>query len=66
MDQVVRLNVSHEVTAICVASATGRRLWRGQCAADSEHIERAVRMRVGEKYGPLSYARNAALKRRAR
>jgi len=54
------LDVSQELTAICVVDATGRRLWRGQCATDPGQIERAVRghagkdAHVGLETGPMT------------
>ena len=48
MTRFVGLDVSQKLTAICVVHGTGRRLWRGQCAADPGQIERMARGHAGE------------------
>jgi transposase len=48
MTHYVGLDVSQKTTAICVVDATGRRLWRGQCASVPERIEQTVRRQAGE------------------
>jgi transposase len=47
MTRFVGLDVSQKLTAICVVDDTGRRLWRGQCVTDPEHIERTVMRHAG-------------------
>ena len=42
MTRFVGLDVSQKLTAVCVVDEVGRRVWRGQCATDPEHIERVV------------------------
>ncbi len=44
----VGLDVSQKLTAVCVVDEAGRRVWRGQCATDPEHIERMVRGHAGD------------------
>src|SRR5215469_2749732 len=48
MIHYVGLDVSQKTTAICVVDATGRRLWRGQCASVPERIEQTVRRQAGD------------------
>ncbi len=48
MTHYVGLDVSQKLTSICIVDATGRKLWRGQCASDPEQIERAIGRRGGE------------------
>lgn len=48
MTQYVGLDVSQKTTAICVVDASGRRLWRGQCASVPERIEQVVRRQAGD------------------
>jgi transposase len=54
------LDVSQKTTAICVVDATGRRLWRGQCASVPERIEQTVRRQardnaqIGIETGPMT------------
>jgi transposase len=48
MTHYVGLDVSQKTTAICVVNATGRRLWRGQCASVPEWIEQTVRRQAGD------------------
>ena len=60
MTHYVGLDVSQKVTAICVVDGSGRRLWRGQCATDPQHIERTVgqrggaNVRLGLETGPMT------------
>ena len=60
MNRCVGLDVSQELTAICVVDETGRRLWRGQCVTDPERIGRVLRKyagdeaRVGLETGPMT------------
>ncbi len=49
MTRFVGLDVSQNLTSICVVDDTGRRLWRGQCHSDPEQIERAVRGHAGDE-----------------
>jgi transposase len=48
MTRFVGLEVSQKLTTICIVDETGRRLWRGKCATDSEQIEHAVRRHAGD------------------
>ena len=48
MPRFVGLDVSQELTSICVLDEVGCRLWRGQCRSDPEAIERTVRGRAGD------------------
>jgi transposase len=54
------LDVSQKLTSICVVDETGRRLWRGQCSTDPEHLERTIKAhaeqdaRIGLETGPLT------------
>ena len=60
MTHYIGLDVSQKLTAICIVDDTGRRLWRGQCTSDPEHIERVVRRhaekdgRIGVETGPMT------------
>jgi transposase len=60
MTHYVGLDVSQKLTSICIVDATGRKLWRGQCASDPEQIERAIGrhggedVRVGIETGPMT------------
>ncbi len=60
MTRFVGLDVSQQLTAICVVDETGRRVWRGQCATDPRQIERTVRghagegARIGVETGPMT------------
>ena len=60
MTHYVGLDVSQKMTAICVVDSSGRRLWRGQCTTDTEHIKRTVGQhggadaRVGLETGPMT------------
>jgi transposase len=42
------LDVSQKMTAICVAEAVGRRLWRGQCPTIPERFTVLVRGHAGD------------------
>ena len=48
MPRFVGLDVSQNLTAICVVDETGRRLWQSQCAADPRQIERTVKEHAGK------------------
>ena len=60
MTHYVGLDVSQKMTAICVVDSSGRRLWRGQCTTDTEHIKRTVGQhggvdaRGGLETGPMT------------
>jgi len=47
----VGLDVSQELTAICVVDNSGRRVWRGECATDPKQIARVVRRHAGKDAG---------------
>jgi len=60
MNRCVGLDVSQELTAICVVDENDRRLWRGQCVTDPEQIGRVLgkyagdEARVGLETGPMT------------
>ena len=60
MARFVGLDVSQRLTWICVVDDIGKRLWRGQCATDPEHIAKVVRrqegddVRIGIETGPMT------------
>jgi transposase len=60
MTHYVGLDVSQKMTAICVVDSSGRRVWRGQCTTDPEHIRRTVvrqggeDARIGLETGPMT------------
>jgi transposase len=60
MEHYVGLDVSLELTSICVVDGKGKCLWQGKCASTPEAIAAAVRarapraVRVGLESGPLS------------
>ena len=60
MKQYVGLDVSLELTSICIVDGSGKTFWQGKCASTPEAIAatiraRAVRLvRVGLESGPLS------------
>lgn len=60
MEQYVGLDVSLELTSICVVGGDGKTLWQGKCASTPEAIAAAIRarapdvVRVGLESGPLS------------
>ncbi len=60
MARCVGSDVSQKPTATCVVDETGRRPWRGRCAADPGQIERIVKghagedARVGIETGPMT------------
>lgn len=51
MTHYVGLDVSQKMTAICVVDGSGRRLCRGQCTTDPDHIRRTVVQHGGEDIG---------------
>jgi transposase len=56
----VGLDVSLELTSVCVVDRGGKTLWEGKCASTPEAIDATIRarapgvMRVGLESGPLS------------
>lgn len=60
MEQYVGLDVSLELTSICIVDGSGKTLWQGKCASTPEAIAATVRaraaaaVRVGLESGPLS------------
>jgi transposase len=60
MEHYVGLDVSLELTSICVVDGTGKTLWEGKCASTPEAIATIINrrapeaMRVGLESGPLS------------
>jgi len=49
MNNFVGLDVSQNITSICVVDDAGKRIWRGQCASRPDDIERVVRKQAGEE-----------------
>jgi transposase len=66
----VGLDVSQEVTSICVINAQGAIVWRGRCATDPDVLTRTVRqhaphlVRAGLETGLLSNFLTRALRAR--
>ena len=60
MEQYVGLDVSLELTYVCVVDSGGKSLWQGKCASTPEAIAATIRARapgvalVGLESGPLS------------
>ena len=60
MEQYVGLDVSLELTSICIVDGSGKTLWQGKCASTPEAIASILRtkaakaVRVGLESGPLS------------
>src|ERR1035438_7321758 len=60
MEQFVGLDVSQEVTHLCVANIKGNILWQGKCASTPDAIADTIKVRapkvtrVGLESGPLS------------
>src|ERR1017187_7329580 len=60
MEQYVGLDVSQEVTHLCVVDSKGNTVWQGKCASTPEAIAGAIRIRapevakIGLESGPLS------------
>jgi transposase len=60
MEQYVGLDVSLELTSVCVVDSSGKTIWQGKCASTPEAIVTTVRTkapgvtRVGFESGPLS------------
>ena len=60
MEQYVGLDVSLELTSVCVVDSSGKTIWQGKCASVPEVIATTVRnkapgvTRVGFESGPLS------------
>ena len=60
MEHYVDLDVSLEVTAVCVLDQAGKVVWRGRCSSNPDAIARTVRdrapfvVRIGLESGQLS------------
>ena len=60
MEQYVGLDVSQEVTYVCVINNDGKSIWQGKCHSTPESIAKTVRekapdaVRIGLETGPLS------------
>lgn len=60
MDQFVGLDVSQEMTHLCVIGGDGKVVWQGKCPSTPEDIAGSVRskgpdvVRIGLESGPLS------------
>jgi hypothetical protein len=60
MEQHVGLDVSLELTSVCVVDSGGKALWEGKCLSTPEAIARTIHAkaplaaRVGPESGPLS------------
>jgi transposase len=60
MEQYVGLDVSLELTSVCVVDSGGKALWEGKCLSTPEAIARTIHAkaplaaRVGPESGPLS------------
>jgi transposase len=60
MEQYVGLDVSQDVTYVCVVDREGKILWQGKCNSTPESIGTTIRekapgaVRVGLETGPLS------------
>jgi transposase len=60
MTHYVGLDVSQKMTAVCIVDSSGRRVWRGQCNTDPDHIRRTVvrhggeDVRIGLETGPMT------------
>lgn len=60
MEQYVGLDVSQDVTYVCVVDHEGKSLWQGKCHSTPESIAKTVRekapgaVRIGLETGPLS------------
>jgi transposase len=60
MEQFVGLDVSQQVTHVCVVDQNGEAVWRGTCPSTPEEIANIIRLkaphavRVGLETGPLS------------
>ena len=60
MDQFVGLDVSQEMTHLCVIDGDGKAVWQGKCLSTPEDIAKAIKskapdvVRIGLESGPLS------------
>jgi transposase len=60
MDQFIGLDVSQDITHVCVIDGEGKRSWQGQCESTPEAIAETIRSkapgatRIGLESGPLS------------
>jgi transposase len=60
MDQFVGLDVSQEMTHLCVINGDGKAVWQGKCLSTPEDIAKAIKskapdvVRIGLESGPLS------------
>jgi transposase len=60
VEQYVGLDVSLELTSICIVDGSGKTLWQGKCASTPDTIAATIRakaadpVRVGLESGPLS------------
>jgi transposase len=60
VEQYVGLDVSLELTSICIVDGSGKTVWQGKCASTPEAIAATIRaraaeaVRVGLESGPLS------------
>jgi transposase len=56
MTHLVGLDVSQEMTAICVVDSYGRRLWPDQCITEPEHVKQhgGADVRIGLEAGPMT------------
>lgn len=59
MDQFVGLDVSQELTHLCVISGDGKTVWRGKCSSTPDDIAATIKskargvVRIGLESGPL-------------
>jgi transposase len=69
MEQFVGLDVSQQLTHVCVVDGEGKAVWRGTCLSTPEDIATTIRMRapnamrIGLETGPLSTWHWHALKK---
>lgn len=60
MELFVGLNVSQELTPLCVISDDGQTVWQGKCSSTPDDIAVAIRskahdvVRIGLESGPLA------------
>jgi transposase len=68
MDQFVGLDVSQEITHLCVIGGDGKTVWQGKCLSTPEDIAGTIKskapdvVRIGLESGPLSTRHWHALK----
>ena len=71
MEPYVGLDVSQELTSVCVVDQQGTVIWRGKCATDPDAIAGAIRrhaprvVRAGLETGLLSNFLTRALRARS-